>query len=66
MGGNSGGIIVQHAVKATLTDVTVHGQLPPKTQAMVDPILAKDQATWSARDKKDLAAAFTWALCTLN
>jgi len=65
MGGSSGGIIVQHA-KTALTDPLVHGGLPPRTQEIVTAILARDPSTWVARDKQDLAAAFTWALCNLK
>jgi hypothetical protein len=65
MGGSDGGIIVQRAVHDTLTDPLVHGNLPPKWPAIVDPILARDPSTWTAKEKKDLAACFTWALTNL-
>jgi hypothetical protein len=66
MGGAGGSIIVSDAVHATLTNPVVHGQLPEKTQQMVDPILAKDQSTWSTREKKDLGIALSWALQNLK
>jgi hypothetical protein len=65
MSSGGGTVIVNHA-KQALSDPLVHGQLPPKTQTMIDPILAKDVSLWTARDKKDIAAAFTWGLCNIS
>lgn len=64
MGGSGGVIIVNHA-KQALSDPLVHGQLPIRTRAMIDPILAKDVSLWTLRDKKDIAAAFTWGMCNI-
>jgi hypothetical protein len=66
MGGSGGVIIVHTAAVQALTDPTVHGGLPINTQLLIDPILGKDLSTWTHRDKKDVAAAFTWALCNLK
>ena len=61
MGGNSGHIIIDDAIKQTLTNPQIHGDLPPKTQAIVDPILAKDPGTWTAVERVVTLRAFTWA-----
>jgi hypothetical protein len=65
MGGGDGGVIVQDSVKATLTHPLVHGNLPTKWPEIIDPILAKDSSTWTAKEKRDLSAAYSWALQNL-
>jgi hypothetical protein len=59
-GGGGGPIVVNHA-KHALSDPIVHGQLPPATQTLIDPVLAKDPGTWTPREKKDVKGAFNWA-----
>jgi hypothetical protein len=66
MGGSSGGIIVQNAAKATLSNPIVHGSLPEKWLPIIDSIMKKDLPSWTAKDKKDMAACFTWALTNLT
>jgi hypothetical protein len=61
MSSGGGTIIVNHA-KTALTDPLVHGQLPPATQKLIDPTLAKDPSTWTASEKKDVGVAFSWAI----
>lgn len=61
-----GGHIILDATQQTLTNPLVHGALPDKWPAIIDPILARDPSTWSMKDKKDLAACYTWALCNLS
>jgi hypothetical protein len=65
MSGGGGHVILDNT-RTTLTNPLVSGALPPATQALIAPILAADPSTWTARNKKDLAAAYTWALmnCT--
>ena len=65
MGGGDGTVIVSKAVHDTLTNPIVHGQLPVKWPGIVDPILARDPGTWSAKDKRELSACFSWALQNL-
>jgi len=66
MGGSSGGIIVQHSAIATLTNPVVHGGLPSHMCGWLDPVLAKDPATWTDCDKICVAHAYSWALCNLQ
>jgi hypothetical protein len=61
MSSGGGNIIINHA-KTALENPLVHGHLPEPMVKNLDPILARDGSTWTARDKKDVAAAFTWAL----
>ena len=61
MGGNSGVIIIDDAIKQELTNPMIHGQLPPKTQSVVDPILARDPGTWTVDERAATFRAFTWA-----
>jgi hypothetical protein len=61
MGGNSGTIIIDDAMKQVLTNPQIHGVLPPKTRAVVDPILAREPGTWTADEGAAIFRAFTWA-----
>lgn len=65
MSGGGGHIILSNT-KATLSDPLVHGALPPKTTAIIDPILAKDPSTWSALERREIAKAYSWALNNLQ
>ena len=65
MGGGDGAVIVSDSVKAALTNPLVHGNLPAKWPAIIDPILAREPSTWSAKDKQSLSAAYSWALQNL-
>jgi hypothetical protein len=62
MGGGDGTVIVKNAVKAALSDPTVHGNLAPKMQAKIDPVLAKDVADWSTADCTAAGHAITFML----
>jgi hypothetical protein len=62
MGGSTGGIIVRNAVKAALSDPTVHGQLPAESIAGIDAVLAKDPGTWEYRDILIVSRMIAWAL----
>lgn len=57
-----GGHVILHAVRQTLTNPLVHGQLPPDTKILVDAIFDKDDADWSDYDKHVIAEAIRWAL----
>ena len=65
MGGGDGGVIVRQHVKEVLTHPLVHGSLPAKWPPIIDPILARESSTWSAKEKVSLSAAFSWALQNL-
>jgi len=65
MSGGGGGIIIIHNSIKTLTDPQVHGQLPSKMCSWLDPILARNPASWTDCDKVCVAHAYTWALCNL-
>jgi hypothetical protein len=65
MSGGGGGVIIIDATKATLSNPLVHGNLPEAWPPIIDPILAKDSASWTAKDKKQAAACYTWALTNL-
>jgi hypothetical protein len=45
--------------------VLVKDRLPPKTQELIEPILAKDQLMWTRRDKLDVSIALAWAIQNL-
>ena len=65
MGGNSGTIIVNHAVKATLSDPIVSGHFPAWLALLISPALAKDEVQWTITDKVLLAHAMSWCLLNL-
>ena len=65
MGGGDGGTIVRNNAKTTLTDPIVHGSLPAKVTAVLDPVLAKDCHTWGHQDCIIVSHALSWALCNL-
>jgi hypothetical protein len=62
MSGGGGGHIIIDSVKQTLTNPIVSGQLPAKMQTQITPILAKDDADWTAGDKSVVGRVFVWAL----
>jgi len=45
--------------------ILVKDRLPPKTQELIEPILAKDQLMWTRRDKLDVSIALGWAIQNL-
>lgn len=65
MSGGGGHIIIQHA-KIAMSDPLVHGNLPDAIKALIDPILAKEDAQWSVSDKLLIAHAYNWALCNID
>lgn len=62
MSGGGGGVIIIKVIKHTLSNPIVHGQLPAQTVASLDPILSKDEGSWSYADKVLAGHAFVWAL----
>lgn len=64
MPGGGGIIIIQDSIN-TLNKPEVHGNLPPRLQALIDPLLSKDPSTWTPVDKIIVSHVYTWALCNL-
>lgn len=62
MGGNSGGVIVRHAIKVALSTPIVHGQLPAGMCEDLAPVLAKDAGEWTPADIHVVKQAAGWAL----
>jgi len=65
MGGSSGGVIIRQNARTVLQDPVVHGALPADKRAAVDPILAKEEADWTAQDKRTVSKVHAWAMCNL-
>lgn len=66
MGGGSGGVIVRSNARTTLSDPTVHGQLPSWLVSLVDAILVKDDMDWTEGECAHIGHALTWAICNLR
>lgn len=66
MGGSSGGIIVQHNTKVTLTDPVVSGSMPTWMRLLISPSMAKETVDWTQTDKVLAAHAYTWVLTNLS
>lgn len=58
--GGSGGSVIVHSLRITLSDPLVHGQLPESIKTDLDPVLAKN--TWTHLDKLIVSHAISWAL----
>ena len=58
----AGPIIIIHHVRTTLTDPLVSGSLPPATKVLVDAVLDKADADWTAKDKEIMGRAIAWCL----
>lgn len=61
MGGGDGTIIVRNAMKRALSHPLVHGQLPEKMTAVIDPVLAKDEGEWTLHEHHAVLEVFNWA-----
>jgi hypothetical protein len=75
MGGGGGGIIVRNVAQSTLTEPTVHGQLPATMTGALDAVLWSDSPTntvlsdpssWGSQDCEIVGRAFHWALTNLS
>lgn len=60
-GGGGGNIIIRAAIKATLQEPLVHGNLPDWMRHKADTILAKDVNDWSDEEHHAVAWVFNWA-----
>lgn len=63
MGGGDGTIITRKSVKQTLLMPEVHGRLPATITGSLDPILAKDESTWTEHDVHLVSNAIHWSMC---
>jgi hypothetical protein len=61
----AGHVIIRSKTKATLSDPLVHGALPMPLQEAVDPVLAKEESSWTHADCIVAGHAYSWALCHL-
>jgi len=66
MSGGGGGPIIIHSTAVTLKEPQVHGNLPQSMQDLIDPILAKDEGSWTDLDKIIVGHVYDWALCHLQ
>jgi hypothetical protein len=66
MSGGSGGPIIIHHARQALSDPIVSGQLPPATKLLVDAVLDKVDADWTAKDRTIIGKAISWALTNLQ
>jgi len=59
--GGGGTVIIRNAIKQALIHPLIHGALPEKMKAVVDPVLQKDVNDWTVADHNGALHVFDWA-----
>jgi hypothetical protein len=61
-----GTIIIGRHARTALSDPAIHDALPPATKLLVDAVFDKAEADWTAKDRKIIGNAISWALTNIK
>ena len=61
MGSLEGKVLIREAMKKSLSHHVVHGNLPEKMTKVIDPVLKKDEGSWSRQEHHAVLEVFDWA-----